>query len=619
MKRYLIVSIILIMFICLFAACSRSEEIPDKEEEDEEVKTELGKLIGFNHHPGYSDMDGGYHNESLERNDAGEWVIVSYDRDSYDEPTRITTYAVNEDNVKAFESFIIEKNIVKLEKRRDSDEFVTDYSPWSYTITFDNSSTGGEGRESYRIEEYKKYSKRDSELIKELYKKFSDLKGEVISETIESDDDGSDDPIQTSFMDEREESYLEILYEYREAQDGLYSQDEIERMGLWTELVQHGWPYAVSGDNVRYVFYDIDLDGNDELIITYYDDIIDIYGYDGKKARMAYSTPYRGITNLYPDGYIRMDYSISAADSSTTWYQFDKDLGDCFPVFERSYDSEYGEAYYTFCYYDIDEASKKEVIDTYSDYGDYPVWIFEWSDELTKEEYESIIPKTDPIKLPEGKSLSDIVLPNDYEKKLPLAKNENMTDGTKIEITPDMQGKLNIFISNFAEQYMESYEYGHPDTDKLLNFAYVWSYFNKYSNIELEGNYYKISLEKINSILDRYMGYTLSDDEISAYQGNDLYQCYCKNGYYYTPAADGAMCCTYAVIESAYDVGNDNLRLEFSIYDLDREIMEPIPKEYYSYDAKTASSATDLVKSGSGYAIVKKDKDSYKLLMYEAD
>lgn len=618
MKRYLIAIGILVMALCLFAACQRSEEAADNENEDDDIEVEakLGKLTGFDHHPGYSDMDGGYHYESLQKNDSGDWVIVCTDRNSFDEPTKITTYAVDDEAVKDFESFIKQKNIVDLENRKESDEFITDYSSWSYTIRFDNSSVGGDERKDYRIEEYKKYSKRDHTLLEKLYERFNGLKKEVISETIEDENDGYDDPA----YDDRNECYLDILYEYKEAQDGCYSQEEVERMGLWSELVQHGWPYAVSGDNVGYLYYDIDSDSNDELIITYYDDIVDIYGYDGTNARMAYSTPYRGITNLYPDGFIRRDYSISANDSSTTWYKFDTDLGDCFPVFERSYDPQKGESYYTFGYYHMDEASKNELIDSYSDYGDYPVWIFEWADELTAEEYENIIPKTDPIKLPTSDKLSDIVLPDDYEKKLPpLSENSNTIDGTKIEITQDMQKKMNTFLSNFAEQYMEYYDYGRPDTGELLNFAYMWSYFNKYSNIEIEGNYYKISIENINNILNRYMGYTLSDDEIKAYKGNDIYQSYCKNGYYYTPAADGAINCSFAVVESAYDVGNDNLRLEFLVYDLDREIMEPIPKEYYSYDKSKAANANDLVQSGSGYAIVKKDKDDYRLLVYEAE
>ena len=47
--------------------------------------------------------------------------------------------------------------------------------------------------------------------------------------------------------------------------------------------------------------------------------------------------------------------------------------------------------------------------------------------------------------------------------------------------------------------------------------------------------------------------------------------------------------------------------------------MEPIPKDYYLYDKSKAANANDLVQSGSGYAIVKKDKDDYRLLVYEAE
>ena len=49
MKRYLIGTMILLLFICLFAACSRSEDKPDNDEDEEEVevKTQLGKLIGL--------------------------------------------------------------------------------------------------------------------------------------------------------------------------------------------------------------------------------------------------------------------------------------------------------------------------------------------------------------------------------------------------------------------------------------------------------------------------------------------------------------------------------------------------------------------------------------------
>jgi hypothetical protein len=213
------------------------------------------------------------------------------------------------------------------------------------------------------------------------------------------------------------EAYQEILYKYKEAQDGQYTMEELEEAGFYTELMQHGWPYASTDDAVGYVYVDVDDNGIDELIITYYDYIIDIYGFDGKKVRRAYSTPYRGIAEIYPDGMLRVLWSGSMSYGSTTWFEFDTTLGDYFPVFECISDDGV-DSYYTFCYYNISDEEYQEVLDCYSDNGDYPVWIYEWGDMLTQEEYDAIEPDTDPIVIPASESLSDVVLPDDYEPVL---------------------------------------------------------------------------------------------------------------------------------------------------------------------------------------------------------
>lgn len=213
------------------------------------------------------------------------------------------------------------------------------------------------------------------------------------------------------------EAYQQILYKYKEAQDGQYSMEELEAAGFYTELMQHGWPYASTNDAVGYVYVDVDDNGIDELIITYYDYIIDIYGFDGGKVRLAYSTPYRGIAEIYPDGMLRVLWSGSMSYGSTTWYKYDTTLGDYFPVFDCISDDGV-DSYYTFCYYEISDEEYQEVLDCYRDCADYPVWIYEWSDMLTEEEYDAIEPDTDPIVLPASDSLSDVVLPDDYEPVL---------------------------------------------------------------------------------------------------------------------------------------------------------------------------------------------------------
>ncbi len=206
----------------------------------------------------------------------------------------------------------------------------------------------------------------------------------------------------------RKEGYMEILDRYKEAQDNRYSEEELENMGFQTELIQHGWPFASNNDEVGYLYYDVDSDGEEELIITYYGAVIDIYGYDGSKVRMAFSTPYRSISELYPGGMLRCDSAAGMNNSSTGWYQFDTVLGDYFPVF-CAIRSDSGTECYTYCYYDLSDEEKAEIVDSYEMIGSYPVWIGEWSDMISEEEYNSIIPKDDPIKLPQGEKLAEYI------------------------------------------------------------------------------------------------------------------------------------------------------------------------------------------------------------------
>ena len=74
---------------------------------------------------------------------------------------------------------------------------------------------------------------------------------------------------------------------------------------------------------------------------------------------------------------------VTAPDSpeyiETTWQQYYPDYGDFLPVFQEMR----GE-YYTFCAYDLSEDDKEEINRSLEDIGEYPVWIGEWFDMLTK-------------------------------------------------------------------------------------------------------------------------------------------------------------------------------------------------------------------------------------------
>lgn len=145
-------------------------------------KGPAGTLAVVRYSPGYSDMSGGAYSTVLKKDDDGRWIIEENEREDHSSPTHVIIYSVSEEDVAAFETFIREKKVYALQNRKDSDDFVTDYSPWGYRMEFKDMSDGKKTTEYVDISEYKKYSDSDYKLIKELRERLMGLKGEKISE-----------------------------------------------------------------------------------------------------------------------------------------------------------------------------------------------------------------------------------------------------------------------------------------------------------------------------------------------------------------------------------------------------------------------------------------------------
>ena len=146
------------------------------------------RITRINYRPGYGDMLGGYHEVILRKDKDGNWTYVSRDREDYRAPTVTTVYGVADEAVAQLEEFILEKKILSLADRPKSDIFATDYSPWSWSIDCETKSLGKIEQSYCIIEEYKRYSGRDYELLNELRERFTALRGEKISETVEEND-----------------------------------------------------------------------------------------------------------------------------------------------------------------------------------------------------------------------------------------------------------------------------------------------------------------------------------------------------------------------------------------------------------------------------------------------
>ena len=152
-----------------------------------EPQVQVGELESLSFSPGYSDMDGGYHCVTLEKNDEGVWVIVHEDRDEVGGPTTLTTYAVDPKDAENFQTWVKDSNILTMETRRDKEDFALDYSPWRYTFVYDDTTVGGSSHEFHSFGQYQFYSDKDYDRIEELHQQLEALEGEELSRTTEEE------------------------------------------------------------------------------------------------------------------------------------------------------------------------------------------------------------------------------------------------------------------------------------------------------------------------------------------------------------------------------------------------------------------------------------------------
>ncbi|MCR5337645.1 MAG: hypothetical protein K6E75_03720 [Lachnospiraceae bacterium] len=193
--------------------------------------------------------------------------------------------------------------------------------------------------------------------------------------------------------------------------------------------------------------------------------------------------------------------------------------------------------------------------------------------------------------------------------------------GEEIQVDGAIRRKMNIFLSNFSEAGLNAYDKDNRDLKDILGWAHIWTKINKWDNIEYEevsgeGTCEKISFENINKMLDKYLGFTISDDEAAQLNlPDDNNRFFCKDGNLYSPAADGEAYTRLSIISGVEDLGENKLKLYFTIYAQDLDVyMEWKEKdEYYGLSADEASVNKELEQQEVGYAVVVSDGGSYKL------
>lgn len=153
----------------------------------------------------------------------------------------------------------------------------------------------------------------------------------------------------------------------------------------------------------EYIMFDVNADGTEEIIFTDNGKIAEIYGMRNSKPNLTVVCPESLDITLYPKGMLRAQ-SNEKSDYGTKdmWMQYFPEWGDFLSVFE-----ELNKEYYTFCAYNLSDEEIRQINGSIADINDFPVWLYEWSDMISKKDFERLVPKDSPVKLPESSSLSD--------------------------------------------------------------------------------------------------------------------------------------------------------------------------------------------------------------------
>ena len=161
--------------------------------------------------------------------------------------------------------------------------------------------------------------------------------------------------------------------------------------------------------------------------------------------------------------------------------------------------------------------------------------------------------------------------------------------------------KLNIFLSNFSETFVNEYYHGMPyENYELISFAFTHNRINNPSKIFYTGSRMGISAADANATINKYFGRTVPlQTAYSQYGGINTF--IYSNGNFTMGRADGESHSFFAIATSMVDNKNGTYTVEFNEY---YDTYEGVASNRYSMSAYEAGRVCDL--TGSGTAVVTK-------------
>ena len=208
---------------------------------------------------------------------------------------------------------------------------------------------------------------------------------------------------------------------------------------------------------------------------------------------------------------------------------------------------------------------------------------------------------------------------------------EGKTNENLITMDSNLQYEANVFLSNFAETYMEYYDVSSVSDLSLISFAYIHMRINDYDNLEEDMHYscdewcYISPYEETNRVLERYMGRSISVEKAEKIPVEEGYRGY-HEGKYYWMALDGEQYNQIAIVDRMEKLEDGNIRFVFYVFEIDidtwweNDYWDEIDKHYYELTKEQADADYTLICRGSGEAVGKpytyNGRNSYQLVYY---
>lgn len=184
------------------------------------------------------------------------------------------------------------------------------------------------------------------------------------------------------------------------------------------------------------------------------------------------------------------------------------------------------------------------------------------------------------------------------------------TDINMIEkFTSNQQKEINIFLSNFSEQFFDTFDNNNYDAAQLIDFAISYNRINNTNNM----NNYSISANVIAQNIKRFFGIDINHKSTKE-------NTYFDGKYEWEPAS-GEANSIISIVNEMYDKGNGTYLVKFKVYSMvDYQQENAQPSKFYPYTPQQAQKSTELEFNYDGSATIKSYTNNgiktYQLVAY---